>query len=74
MVSLAMSVGAAGEHIEQRPVVSVYELIAREKKTEAPAVAETDDEILAAGPRHPQWQAAKDRYEARLDALEGERR
>ena len=73
MVSLAMAVGAAGEHIDEKPKVSVYQLIA-DAAGKAPALAETDDEILAAGPRHPGWQAAKARFEARLDALDDENR
>lgn len=74
MVSLAMAVGAAGEHIEAAPVVSVYELLAREKKAAEEAatgpVTETDDAILAAGPKHPHWQAARARYEAKLEAAD----
>lgn len=71
MVSLAMAVGAAGEHIDEKPIVSVYQLIA-DAAGKAP-VTETDEDILAAGPKHPGWQAARQRYEAKLDALDDER-
>lgn len=73
MVGLTMSVGAAAEHIEQPAVVSVYELLARDTAAGVPPVTETDDEILAAGPLHPHWQAAKERYERRLDMLDEDR-
>lgn len=74
MVGAAMAVGAAGEHIETRPIVSVYELIARDNQAasegDAGPVTEADDVILAAGPTHPQWQAARERYESRLQSAD----
>ena len=77
MVSLAMSVGAAAEHIEAAPQpVSVYELLARDKAAseaaDKPPVTETDEAILEAGPTHPHWQAARERYEARLQAADSD--
>lgn len=48
---------------EAAPIVapkSVFDAVVRQR--------ETDAEILDAGPRHPEWQAARARYEARLQA------
>lgn len=83
MVSLAQAIGAAGEHIEAKPVVSVYELIAQDAKaareglavsvTETPVAPRDDDAaILARGPTHAGWQVARERYEAKLQAADAD--